>query len=128
MDISSIDLINLTAQKMNHLAHRQKVISQNVANADQPGYRARDIKPFEDYVSLSNGASMRTTHPGHLTIGARNGKVVPVYDDSGTAKLSGNTVSLEREMIKSAEIMSQYNLSSSVFEKSVSMLKAPLGR
>ena len=60
--------------KMSWLEARQDVLSQNVANADTPGYAARDLKPM-DFASLlkkANGAvpasGLMVTDPRHIAV------------------------------------------------------------
>jgi flagellar basal-body rod protein FlgB len=52
---------------------RQEILSNNLANSDTPGYKARDIR-FADVLkaqlegnSPSTGVSMTTTHSAHIT-------------------------------------------------------------
>ena len=47
MTIENIGLFQAMSAKMNYLAERQKVISQNVANADTPGYTSQDLKKVD---------------------------------------------------------------------------------
>src|SRR5262249_59309213 len=46
MDISGLGLFRMITQQLHWLGQRQDVLSQNVANADTPGYQARDLKPL----------------------------------------------------------------------------------
>ena len=45
MDLNKIPVMDAIVKKMNWLNRRQRVIAENVANADTPGYLARDLKP-----------------------------------------------------------------------------------
>ncbi|MBN9578243.1 MAG: hypothetical protein J0H26_07725, partial [Alphaproteobacteria bacterium] len=47
MQLSSIPLFDVLRERMAWLNTRQNVLSTNVANADTPGYGARDIKPMD---------------------------------------------------------------------------------
>ena len=47
MDVSSIPLLSLLKERMAWLSQRQDLLSQNVANADTPGYTAHDLKPVD---------------------------------------------------------------------------------
>ena len=57
MDFSSIPLFSILKTKMTYLSERQAILAQNVANADTPGYMARDIK-FDDALKqvMENGS------------------------------------------------------------------------
>ena len=41
-------LFDLADRRLAYLQHRQQVLAQNVANANTPGYRARDLEPFAE--------------------------------------------------------------------------------
>ena len=47
MDVIDIPLLSMLKERMAWLSQRQDVLSQNVANADTPGYTARDLKPVD---------------------------------------------------------------------------------
>ena len=44
MDLNKLDVFRLTNSKMGWLSERQTVLAQNIANADTPGYKAKDLK------------------------------------------------------------------------------------
>jgi flagellar basal-body rod protein FlgB len=46
MDLPGIGLFRMISQQLHWLGQRQEVLSQNVANADTPGYQARDLQPL----------------------------------------------------------------------------------
>ncbi|HUA53353.1 MAG TPA: flagellar basal body protein [Candidatus Sulfotelmatobacter sp.] len=52
MDLSKQTLFRMIAERISYMGERQKVLSQNIANADTPNYQARDLKPlnFKDQV------------------------------------------------------------------------------
>ena len=113
-----------------HAAARQSAIAQNVANADTPGYRARDVAPFAQTYEASHTGSMRATRAGHLLPGERVGNYVQIVDGERPGALSpnGNNVSLENEMMMSAEVQQQHELALSVYRSSLSILRTSLGR
>ena len=47
MTIENISLFQAMNAKMGYLAERQKIISQNVANADTPGYMSQDLRKVD---------------------------------------------------------------------------------
>src|SRR4051812_46570668 len=53
MDLSKQGLFKMMTERMSYLGQRQKVLAQNVANANTPHYQARDLKPinFKDQVA-----------------------------------------------------------------------------
>ena len=69
MDFDKITLFGAMKKRVAWLTQRQEVISQNIANADSPGYRAKDIKAFGFKKELSQKMgqiSMARTRGDHL--------------------------------------------------------------
>jgi flagellar basal-body rod protein FlgB len=81
-------------------AFRQKLLTSNIANADTPGYKAKDIS-FQNEL---NGAVDEASR------GISGGKSFNVYEAPNTMlNRDGNTVNLEMEMAKVAENTLIYN-------------------
>ncbi|MGL4279646.1 MAG: FlgB family protein [Albidovulum sp.] len=110
-----------------HAASRQTLIAENVANADTPGYRAKDIADFAATYREADGAGMTRTRPGHINDADRANKSAPQVS---LAQMSpnGNSVSLETEMVKSTEVQREHDLALAVYGKSLDILRASLGR
>ena len=134
-----LDILRLSQALAAHSVRRTAVIAENVANADTPGYRARDIRPFSTLVSDPPDRPMRATRPGHLggvppADGAfaalprsRAGRSdVPGAGDG--AAPNGNDVSLETEMIAAARARQAYDLALGIHAKSLGLLRTALGR
>ena len=66
-----MDILTKAVGLAKHAAARQSVIAQNVANADTPQYRAKDIASFADTFRTDDGGAMRTTRARHLTAQGR---------------------------------------------------------
>ncbi|MCA8878665.1 MAG: FlgB family protein [Rhodobacteraceae bacterium] len=116
-----------------HAMSRQSVVARNIANADTPGYVARDLSPFsetyENAQPVGPDGTLRTTRPGHVAH-ARFG-TDPTFVEAelaGDASPNGNTVSLETEMIKSAEIRQQHDLALATYRGGLDLLRTALGR
>jgi flagellar basal-body rod protein FlgB len=136
VDVSQIPLIGLLQQRMSWLNSRQAVLSQNVANADTPGYSARDLKPM-DFAQVLNGASAGNEYQGGLmTTNARHIQITPPesapFGDTSApdteANPTGNTVSLEQEMIKVADTQAQYQAAANLYSKAINLLRTAIGR
>src|SRR3546814_14076552 len=56
-------LFSLLGKRMDWLGQRQKVLAQNIANADTPDYVPRDLKPqeFRRMVELPAAATLQPT-------------------------------------------------------------------
>ena len=66
MDPSNLALFNLADRRLAHIGQRQEVLAQNIANADTPGWKSRDLKPFVDMLAHATSAAPWQTQPGHL--------------------------------------------------------------
>ena len=100
-----------------------------MANADTPGFRARDLAGFAETYRSRVSAEMRGTRPGHLT-GASWGGAERAVDDGGEPAPNGNTVSLEEEMIRIAETRRDFDVSLAVTRSAIArateMARPPL--
>lgn len=121
-----IDLFTLSQAAARHAAARQGTIAQNVANADTPGYAARDLAPFSD--SYGGGATpLRQTRAGHLAGSGANLDLTPQIQRSA-ASPNGNAVSLEGEMVKSVDAKRDHDLALAIYKTSLGILRTSLGR
>lgn len=140
MDIGKVPLLEVIRKRMGWLTQRQTVLSQNIANANTPGYAPRDLKE-PDFAELARAYAhkvpLATTQGNHLTAGGGLGGGglggdrpyrVEVDRDGGQATMDGNRVVLEDEMMKVAETASSYQLATNLYKKHISMIKTALGR
>jgi flagellar basal-body rod protein FlgB len=129
MDLK-LRVLDLAARLADHAAFRQTVISQNVAHADTPGYRARDIAPFAETISAGREPfAARVTRPGHIAFGADPRGFEPRESRvKGAESPNGNSVSLEDQMMRAAETRQAHALALGVYGKSLDILRAGLGR
>ncbi|MES2143811.1 MAG: FlgB family protein [Pseudomonadota bacterium] len=106
---------------------RLGVIARNVANADTPGYKARDLPDFAQTYAANDGLAMRATRARHL--GAPDGAtpVEPIFS-GGSAAPNGNTVSLELEMVKSVEARQSHEMALAIYRATSDVIRASLGR
>jgi flagellar basal-body rod protein FlgB len=134
MSTGDIPLLSMLRQRLGYLSDRQKVIAENVANADTPGYLARDVKPFRfDAHMASDGAGLRAssvqpsqTRSGHMAGKPMKpppspGRIVKAADSETT--LDGNGVVLEDQMIKMTETRMQYDAAIGFYQKSMALLR-----
>ncbi len=131
MDLNSIPLMSMLAKRMAWLNQRQSVLAQNVANANTPNYKPRDLKPL-DFDSLARGAAAKltlaTTKPGHLRATETMGGASPTMRRRTLETTpTGNAVSLEEEMMKVGRNSMEYDLAVSLYRKNMALLRAALG-
>ena len=96
------DSLNFNAEALSLRSERQRLIASNIANADTPGYVARDMdfaKALREATgSVATPGAMATTQPGHLstTAGARD-EAELLYASHAQDNVDRNTVDLDRE-------------------------------
>ncbi len=105
----------LATRKADWLATRQAVLAQNVANANTPAYRARDLAAFDDALA-SAGLRLASTNARHIAASEDAAAPFAVLTQDSDATLNGNSVSLEKEMAKLGETNSQHALSISLIK------------
>jgi flagellar basal-body rod protein FlgB len=134
MDLPQIPLLAMLKERMSWLDARQNILSQNVANVDTPGYAARDLKQvdFEQTlreVTRSNqfAGTLMTDNPRHIAITQQNGGFDDVNSPDVETNPSGNSVSLEQEMIKVSDTQAQYQAAADLYAKVVTMMKTAIG-
>src|SRR5262245_39917231 len=137
MDLNRLPLFSLLAQKMNWLGERQKVLAQNVANADTPGYAPVDLKAFDFRAAAraagaASGAKRARRAPAasgprpFVGADATGGRQVRARSHETT--VSGNGVSLDSELMKASDTAMDYQLITSLYRKQLGMLRAVLSR
>ena len=86
---------------LNLRAYRQQVLASNIANADTPNYKARDVdfaKELERAQGMQVGKlGMSTTAQGHLQASGGALNAQPLYRDSVQPSIDGNTVDMDVE-------------------------------
>jgi flagellar basal-body rod protein FlgB len=122
LDTNSISLFGLASRRMDWLAARQQVISENVANADTPGFRAKEVSPFSEMLDRSRVPGLALTHEGHIR--GRIASQVGVREDDATwdQTLDGNTVVLEQQTVKANEVFEAHRLASEIYRKGHNLL------
>ncbi|MBO9473760.1 FlgB family protein [Shimia sp. R10_1] len=124
----SLDVFKAAHAMGKHAAARQAVVAQNMANADTPGYQARDIKPFKElYQNDSGVGSMRATRAGHHGSSLESSGMAPGL---ATAEVSpnGNSVSVEEEMLKAVDVKRQHDRSVAIYKSALTVLRAAAAR
>ena len=97
---------------------RLRHVSENIANADTPGYRARDVADFQE--------TWRNT-----TAEARMGRAempMRVIDAGTPSSPNGNSVSLEFEMLRGIEAQRAHSRAMRVYGSAMTILRASIGR
>lgn len=136
MDLPDIPLLSMLKTRMSWLNQRQDVLTQNVANADTPGYVAHDLKQvdFSDALRQVNGpaqaaSQLAVTDPRHISppsSGQSSFEDVELRDSE--ASPNGNSVSLEQEMIKVSDTQAEFQAATNLYSKALSMMRTAIGQ
>jgi flagellar basal-body rod protein FlgB len=121
-----VHLFELASQQARWLSARQVAVAENIANANTPGYKAGDVPPFEAVFNDSS-LTMTATNPSHLGADPATADGVQVKEASTwEVTHSGNSVSLEQELLKSGEVTSAHSLNRSIVKAFNQMLMTSL--
>jgi flagellar basal-body rod protein FlgB len=131
MPISDIPIFSMLRTRMQWHQERQKVLAENVANADTPKFKPHDLVPLNfDREAPQGGTQLQLalTSPSHLSspaaAGAFGSKVNSKYD----VKPAGNAVNLEDEMIKVAANQMDYQAATSLYSRSMGLIRTAIGK
>ena len=113
--------------RMQWLQTRQKLLAENVANADTPGFQPKDLKPFE-LPGATGGVALEATAPGHIGISASASNPGSRGAQRFETRPSGNAVSIEDEMMRIADTQMDYQTVASLYSKSLGLLKIAIGK
>ncbi|MGR3756834.1 MAG: flagellar basal body rod protein FlgB [Tranquillimonas sp.] len=116
MNLESMSFFRLASDRMQWLSARQKVVAENVANADTPNYKARDISSFEEMLRGRGGAG------GLLDAGTPDGVRVVQDEAAWQQSIDGNTVLLEQQTIKASDISENYRMAAQLYRKGYELL------
>jgi len=121
-----LELTRMAQSLATYSGSRMSVIAENVANADTPGYKARDMPAFAEVYEAA-GPDMRATRPGHMTAASPNAMPSPDVVRGHEAP-NGNSVSLEAEMVKSVEARQSHEMALAIYRATSDVIRASLGR
>jgi flagellar basal-body rod protein FlgB len=111
-----------------HAAKRQDLLAQNVANADTPGFKARDLHAFSIERTGNQFAMLSTSNSKHFQAFKPEVSTATITEDIGPLSPNGNGVSLESEMVRAADISRQHDLAMTIYSSALGILRTSLGR
>ena len=121
-----IEMMRMARALGQHSSQRQITVARNIANADTPGFRAEDMQPFADSYRAAL-VPLRTTDPRHLD--APDWSPAARNSAAGTGvSPNGNSVSLEEEMLKAAEVKRGHDLSLGIYSSALDLMRTSIGR
>ena len=109
-----LPIFQLASKMAKHAAARHEVVARNIANADTPGYKARDLKPFDAFLALTKGGGTEIMNSHEVK--------------TSTASPNGNNVSLDEQMLIASETKMQHETALAIYRKSMDLLRIGLGK
>jgi flagellar basal-body rod protein FlgB len=109
------DTIDFQSQALGLRSERQRLLASNIANADTPGYQARDMD-FAQALRQATGTlqparSLQTSRPGHVggtSGGGIGGTAKLTYATAAQTNLDRNSVDMDRERASFADNSIKY--------------------
>jgi flagellar basal-body rod protein FlgB len=131
MAIADIPLFSMLRTRMHWHQERQRVLSENVSNADTPNYRPNDLAPpqFDRRKAPLASITLVRTEGAHMTASATSASQFQAARLGGyDVRPAGNAVNLEDEMIKVASNQMDYQAVTSLYQRSLSLIKTAVGK
>lgn len=116
MNTEPTSLFDLAPKRMQWLASRQKLVSENIANADTNGVQAKDVQSFASYL---NDAKVGEALPE-----AKVSKASTTWSED----MSGNNIVLEEQMMEANSNAGQFKVAANLYRKAYEMIYAVAGR
>ena len=140
MAITDIPILSMLRTRLQWAQARQRVLAENVANADTPNFRARDLTPPKFEAPARPAATAGTAAPlttvslartadGHIAgIGQGDSPFRSERSAGYEVQPTGNAVNLEQEMMKVAANQMDYQAVAALYSRSLGLLKTALGK
>jgi flagellar basal-body rod protein FlgB len=131
MAITDLPLFSMLRTRMHWHQERQRVLAENVSNADTPQYRPRDLAPpqFDHLPGAQPPLGLKRTDAVHLAGAAGGPNQFPLAGRTRyEVRPAGNAVNLEDEMIKVAANQMDYQAATTLYTRSLGLLKTAIGK
>lgn len=130
MDLANTPFFGMLRARLDQLSERQRLISENIANASTPGYRPRDVdtagfeRAMASAVNARSGATtIARTHPGHMASGGGSIEAKVVTRDDSETTMDGNAVVLEEQMARAAETRMAFETGIALYQKGLELMR-----
>jgi len=133
MGLMNMPVFSALTDKMRWHQTRQGLLAENVANAETPGYRGVDLAQY-DFADRASGFSSATvtttaTQPLHFSVSSSEGGAFGAQRMANfEITPEGNGVTLEDEMMKVTTNMMDYQAATSLYQKSIKILRTAMGK
>ena len=127
MDPTQISLFDLAKRRLAWAGKRQELLAQNIANANTPGYRPRDLQPFAATLDRATSTAPVRTQPNHLS-GTVADAPQTVTVRAATHAVNGNEVSLDEQLEKVADTETTQTMVTTIYKAYLGLFNLALGR
>ena len=117
--------LGVHAQALGLRSKRMEVLARNIANADTPHYKAKDID-FRSVLKQTREDSLQTTNNLHMPLPIEESPGGEKYRIPFNAAFDGNTVELNVEQAKFGQIAADYQATLNILENRVSGIRRAL--
>lgn len=133
MGLMNMPVFAALTDKMRWHQTRQGLLAENVANAETPGYRGRDLAQYDfaDRNSAFSSATVTTaaTQPMHFSVSSSEGGAFGAQRMANfEITPEGNGITLEDEMMKVTTNLMDYQAATSLYQKSIKILRTAMGK
>jgi flagellar basal-body rod protein FlgB len=131
MAITDLPILSMLRTRMEWHQERQRVLAENVANADTPNFRPRDLvaPKFDNSAPAVASLTLVRTEPGHIAGSDGAGAAFGAERrNSYEVRPAGNAVSLEEQMLKVAANQMDYQTVSALYGRSLALIKMAIGK
>jgi flagellar basal-body rod protein FlgB len=130
MPISEIPIFAMLRTRMQWHQERQQLLAENVAHANTPKFRPRDLAP-PDPQRMQGAAALAVarTSPAHLASSGTGGVQFQLERRSDfEVRPTGNAVDLEDQMLKVAANQMDYQAATALYTRGLALIKTALGK
>ena len=129
MDPTRIALFDLAEKRLQWTAQRQNVLAANIANANTPGYKGRDLQSFDKVLAGATAAvAPAQTQPAHLGGTLPSTTIGVVRDQAGPSGLDGNNIQLDAQLTRVADTETTQGLVTNIWKTYMGMFNTALGK
>ena len=130
MPVSDIPILAMLRTRMAWHQERQRVLPNNVANANTPNFKPRDLVPPDIGRTAPPAGPLVRTDPMHLSAPGAGGGSRFAAAARGRYQIhpTGNAVSLEDEMMKVAANQMDYQMVTTLYSRGLGLIKTALGK
>jgi flagellar basal-body rod protein FlgB len=129
MPITDIPILSMLRTRMEWHQARQRVLAENVANADTPSYRARDLAPPNFQEALAEPVvALERTDANHISGDSGGSPFGDANDPHYEVRPGGNSVNSEDEMMKVASNQMDFDAVAALYSRSLALIKLAVGK